>query len=80
MPFASKLYLRVAVVTDDAITFFVDSDVVSVAAAVSSDVDVDVFLGVSSIFPSARGATTKFDFPFYLCVGAFFGRSVTPVR
>ena len=69
-----------AVVTDDTIAFFVDSDVVSVAAAVVSDIDVDFFLGKSSILPSARGATTKFDFPFYLCAGDFFGRSVTPVR
>ena len=78
--FTSELYLRVAVVTHDSITFFVDSDILSVTAPVVADVDVDFLFGVSSIFPSARGATTKFGFPFYLCLGSFFGSSVTPVR
>ena len=74
---SGELYLWVAVVTGNA--FFVDVGFVSIAAIVA-DVDVDFLFGVSSIFPSARGATTKVDFPFYLCFGSNFVGSVTPVR
>lgn len=78
--FTSDLYFRIARVTGIAIFFFVNSIVVTITAAVVSDVDVDFLFGVSSIFPSARGATTKLDFPFYLSLCCFFGSSVTPVR
>ena len=57
--FSVELDLRVARVTDDSITFFVNSDIVSVSASVVSYVNVDLLLSESSIFPSdARGATT----------------------
>ena len=78
--FSVEFYSWVTAVTIS-IPFFVNSNVLSVSASVVSDVDIDFFLGVSSIFPSdARGATLVLDFPFYLGGGRFFGSSVTPVR
>ena len=63
------------------ITFLVDSDIVSVPAALVLVLDIDFLFVESSIFPSsALGATLVLDFFLYLGGGSVLGSSVTPVR
>ena len=77
---SSEVYLCVSIVSSEAITFLVHSNVVLSSAAASVNVDIDFFFGVSNIFPSDARLTAEVGLALYRCGGRFFLCSVVPVR